>query len=134
MIGRYKNMAYETRRGRLRYYLRDAKNRARKKSLAFDLDLDYLDAIATVCCPIFGTPFVFGESDGLLKATSPSLDRIVPSMGYIKGNVVFISHRANTIKHNVEDASDLYKVADWLSAMTENGKIGRAADCVSLEN
>ncbi len=115
-------MTTETRRGRLRYYLRDAKNRSLKKSLAFDIDLDYLDSIATDKCPIFGTPFIFGESDGKLKPTSPSLDRIIPSKGYVKGNVVFISHRANTIKHNVENADDLYKVADWLSALIKDSK------------
>jgi hypothetical protein len=103
----------ENRRGRLRYYLRDAKLRAKKKSLPFDLDLDFLDSIATDKCPIFGTAFIFGEANKL-SPTSPSLDRIIPSKGYVRDNVVFISHRANTIKHNVVGPDDLYKVADWL--------------------
>ena len=29
---------------------------------------------------------------------SPSVDRVVPSLGYVKGNVHVISHRANSMK------------------------------------
>jgi hypothetical protein len=31
---------------------------------------------------------------------SPSLDRLIPNLGYIKNNIMIISHRANVIKHN----------------------------------
>ena len=125
-------MSVETRRGRLRYYLRDAKNRAKKKSLQFNLDLDFLDSIATEKCPVFGTPFVFGDATGL-RPDSPSLDRIVPSKGYVKGNVVFISHRANTIKHNVESSDDLFRVAIWLSSIETSKDLTTIHDPDTIE-
>jgi hypothetical protein len=48
-----------------------------------------------------------------MAANSPSLDKIKPEYGYIKGNVCIISNKANTIKNNV-NYEELYKVADWL--------------------
>ena len=41
-----------------------------------------------------------GETKAGAKADSPSLDRINPNLGYIKGNVWVISYRANMIKNN----------------------------------
>jgi hypothetical protein len=37
---------------------------------------------------------------GILLPNSPSLDRIDPSKGYVKGNVWIVSHRGNTIKND----------------------------------
>lgn len=105
-----------TLRGHLRYFLRDAKLRAKRHSVPLDIDLDYLESIVVYKCPIFNTPFIFGLGSRGLSGESPSLDRIIPSKGYVRGNVAFISHRANTIKHNVEDAADLLKVAAWLQS------------------
>lgn len=102
-----------TRRGHLRYYLRDAKVRAKRKGLPFDLDLDHLDSIAVERCPVFGTEFKFGLTGRGLQPDSPSLDRRVPALGYVKENVAFISHRANTIKHDAT-VEELTKVLEWM--------------------
>ena len=48
---------------------------------------------------------------------SPTLDRIVPSLGYVPGNVVVISHKANSIKSNAT-AAEIRAVADWLDDIT----------------
>jgi len=37
---------------------------------------------------------------GKICAGSPSLDRINPALGYVKGNVWVISFKANAIKQN----------------------------------
>jgi hypothetical protein len=86
--------------------------RAREEGYDFNLDLDYLESIATDFCPIFGTPFNWGQ--GKEKSDfSPSLDKIVPEFGYIKHNVVWISLLANKIKQDVTE-NELYLVGDWL--------------------
>jgi len=50
-------------------------------------------------CPVFGVELDWGM--GSLNGNSPSLDRIDSTKGYIKGNVMMISHLANTMKQNV---------------------------------
>jgi len=80
-----------------------ARTRAKNKSLPFDIDYDYIRSIIPSHCPIFGVPLEWSASRGSKKGAlpnSPSLDRIDPSKGYVKGNVWIISHRANQIKNN----------------------------------
>ena len=49
-------------------------------------------------CPVFGTKLDWGMNG--LTNNSPSLDRINPKLGYIKGNVTMMSHLANIMKSN----------------------------------
>lgn len=85
--------------------LSSAKKRAAAKGLPFDLDSEYLNQIfpRNRKCPLLGiemTPGVRGNN-----FSAPSLDKIIPSKGYVKGNVWYISMRANMIKmdHKLED-------------------------------
>jgi hypothetical protein len=104
----------KTKRGHLCNYLKRVKRRALDKNLAFDLDLDYLESIATDRCPVFNTEFVWGlYRVGKTTNHTATVDRIVPELGYVKGNVVFLSHLANRIKNDVTE-KELYAVADWL--------------------
>jgi len=104
---------HQTKRGHVLNYLNKAKLRAKRKNLAFDLDLEHVLSIAPDKCPVFGTEFVWGRYQGEQHRQTPSLDRVVPELGYIKGNVVFISLWANMIKSDATD-KELYAVADWL--------------------
>ena len=61
---------------------------------------------------MFGEPLLF-IGGGQMTPYSPSIDRINPSLGYIKGNVIIISMKANSIK-NCYTSEDIRKVADWL--------------------
>jgi hypothetical protein len=54
--------------------------------------------IARAACPVLGIPLIVGR--GHARDTSPSLDRIDPTKGYVPGNVAVISHKANTMKSN----------------------------------
>ena len=103
-----------TKRGHISNYLKRIKRRALDKGLPYDLNLDYLESIATDFCPIFKTPFIWGlYKAGTTHKGTATVDRIVPELGYVKGNVIFISHQANTIKSNATE-NELYAVADWL--------------------
>ena len=100
----------------LKRYLFNAKHRAKRDKVPFNLTLQDLIDIATDECPIFHTPFVWGTSllgKGRTRPDSPTLDRILPELGYIKGNVAFLSYRANRIKDN-GTMQEHYDIADWI--------------------
>lgn len=100
----------------IRKFLNNARTRAKRDSVPFDLTKEYLLSIATDCCPIFNIPFewgVSGKGHGNAKFNGPTLDRILPELGYIEGNVAFISYRANRIKDN-GTMKEHYAIADWI--------------------
>lgn len=72
----------------------NCKSRAKLKGLDFNLDKE--DIVIPEVCPLLGISFELGI--GYLCDGSPSVDRIDSNLGYVKGNVWVISHKANTIK------------------------------------
>lgn len=94
--------------------LSNMRKRAKAWGLAFDLDVEYLVSITPDECPCFGTPFSF-VGNGRSSPESPSLDKIKPSLGYVRGNVQVISLKANQIK-NAYAATDVATVAAWMRA------------------
>ena len=87
-----------------------ARHRAKKKNLPFDIDTQYLLSIfpSDSICPALLTPMVWG---GECRGTSPSLDRRIGALGYVRGNVEFISHKANTIKADAT-TEEIFAVAE----------------------
>lgn len=80
------------------------KSRAKKKGLEFNLEIS--DIKIPDVCPILGKP--------LVRCTpyAPSIDRIDPGVGYVKGNIQVISRLANTMKNNASP-EDLRSFAQW---------------------
>ncbi len=77
-----------------RYLWCAAQVRARRNNIPFDItpeDFEIPDR-----CPVFDIPLL--QADGKRQPSSPSLDRIDASKGYVKGNVEIISWRANDLK------------------------------------
>ena len=90
--------------------LSGCKKRAKKKGLPFNLDLD--DVIIPEKCPVLGVKLSHNRGQGGPGWSSPTVDRVVPEKGYIKGNVRVISNRANFIKTNAT-ADELMAVAKY---------------------
>jgi hypothetical protein len=88
-----------------------ARYRARRKGIEFNLEVT--DIIIPKLCPVLKIPLVRNSSQGGPRASSPSLDRINNDLGYVKGNVQVISHKANTMKHCATD-SELVLFANWV--------------------
>ena len=106
-----------------KYATRDAKKRAVKKGVPFEITTAYVISILTDVCPVFATEFKW-MGNGKIIPESPSLDRIIPSLGYIEGNVVIISTKANNIK-SAYGSKELYKVADWLYEIEKEALNGK---------
>jgi hypothetical protein len=79
------------------YILNHSKKRAKEKGLEHTIDREYLESIYTDTCPIFNVKFIYSNK---LNDWSMTLDRIDPTKGYIKGNVQFLSSKANRMKSN----------------------------------
>jgi hypothetical protein len=71
-----------------------ARKRAKEKKLDFNIELS--DIIIPEICPLLNIPIFVCEIT--LGPNSPSLDRINNTKGYIKGNIIVVSFRANSLK------------------------------------
>lgn len=80
-------------------------------------DLNFGDLEWPTHCPMLGIELDYFNE--FRKDNSPSFDQIIPGKGYVKGNVVIVSFRANLIK-NSGTAEEHRRIADWLDKHTES--------------
>jgi hypothetical protein len=95
----------------------NARERAKRKNIQFSITIE--DVIMPEKCPIFGIPLKKGE--GTCKDFSPSLDRIDPNKGYVKGNVMVISYRANRMKQD-SNPDEMIALGEYYKKLLEEAK------------
>lgn len=85
----------------------EVKKRANARGIPFELEVS--DIVLPKLCPILGIELRFGE--GRVHDASPSLDRLIPSRGYVRGNCFVISSKANRMKqeNTMEDFLNILK-------------------------
>lgn len=88
--------------------LQSARKRAKELGIPFDLTKD--DFHIPDLCPVLGMEMRRNVGHTVPAQNSPSLDRIIPERGYVRGNVVVVSLRCNRIKYNAT-VDELLKVA-----------------------
>ena len=105
--------------------LSNAKIRAKQKGVDFNLTSQYLKKIFPKDnkCPISGLNFEFGyiNREKINKNNSPSLDRIIPSKGYVIGNVMVISDLMNRMKQD-STFEDIEKLYNFYKKIIKNDK------------
>lgn len=94
--------------------LKSAGVRARARGLEFNITA--ADLTVPTVCPVLGIPLAL-DCIPKTKDSSPSLDRIDNTKGYVKGNVIVVSFKANRIKadatwQELRRISDFYKDLD----------------------
>lgn len=94
-----------------------AKQRAKKSGLEFNLSKE--DIVIPSVCPVLGIELRSNVGGKTAIDNSPTLDRIHPKIGYIKGNIIVISALANRIKSSA-NYRQILTVGRWLKGLTEN--------------
>ena len=81
--------------------------RAKAKNIPISITKN--DILIPTHCPVLGIPLLIGQDH--CRDNWPSVDRIVPSLGYIPNNIIIISARANRIKNDatLEELGKLYE-------------------------
>jgi hypothetical protein len=75
------------------------KYKCQKDSIPFDLELIDLEPYP-VFCPILDVTLDWTKVGQGSSNSSPSIDRIDPKMGYVRGNCRIISAKANRLKND----------------------------------
>lgn len=86
--------------------------RAMRDGIPFDLI--EADIVIPERCPVLGIPLMvgtWGDTDA-----SPSLDRFIPSLGYVRGNAAVISNRANRLKSD-GTLAEYISLVRWMCEM-----------------
>lgn len=98
--------------------VRQAKWRAAQRGLEFSITKE--DVVWNEVCPVFGLALNYdGQGRKTPSPNAASLDRIDNSKGYVPGNVIVISHRANAIKRDAT-LEELKAITDWLNGVLNN--------------
>jgi hypothetical protein len=102
-------------------HLSSIKSRALKKNIPFNLTIEDFMNIPSHC-PVLGIPLERNFGNKVSSENSPSLDRIIPELGYVKGNVLIISTLANRIKQNATP-DQILKVGNFYAKLASKPSI-----------
>jgi hypothetical protein len=88
--------------------LNNARYRAKQLGVPFSIELS--DILIPEQCPIPTCAAVLSPSS---RNTTPSLDKIVPRLGYTPENIVVICNRCNRKKNDMSP-EEMYAIADYV--------------------
>ena len=93
-----------------------AKSRAKGLEVPFNLTPEYLESMWTGKCPVLKVDLnlVTDRSDEY----AAELDRFNPELGYVKGNVHWLSRKANRIKNNTS-VEILENLLEWMKNVSD---------------
>jgi hypothetical protein len=94
--------------------LESAKSRAKARGLPFEIT--EADIVIPDVCPIDGLPLERSNPKGP-NPRSPSLDCVVPELGYVRGNIAVISFHWNRLKCTMT-AADLRRLLAYIESHT----------------
>lgn len=89
------------------YYQKNKEHIRKREQQGLPFNLEFEDVVIPDVCPVFKVPMV------KRGRYAPSLDRKIPHLGYVKGNVQVISRLANNMKQNASP-EELKMFAEWV--------------------
>lgn len=87
--------------------IKTAKDRAAKQGIPFDLTNEWGAQRWTGFCELTGLPFDDQVGKGETSPRSPSIDKIIPALGYVQTNCRFVLIAVNMMKGSGTDADVL---------------------------
>lgn len=78
-----------------------ARTRAQRQGTEFNIEVS--DIVIPVVCPALGIPIIYNPMKDVRPDSSPTIDRVDTTRGYLKGNVQVISMRANRLKADMDE-------------------------------
>lgn len=93
-----------------------SKRNAKAKGVPFNIEVS--DIIIPEYCPALGIKLEL--LSGRIHNGSPSVDRIKPELGYVKGNIIVVSMLANQIKTSAT-VEQMQAVTNFYSRLTAKG-------------
>jgi len=97
------------------FALQQLRRNARKRGFEFSLTKADFEPLPTHC-PVLGVELDYSGSG---RPNSASIDRSNSSKGYVPGNVVIMSRRANTLKNDAS-AQELRKVLEHIENISKS--------------
>lgn len=93
-----------------------SRTKARCKKSGVSFSISYKDILAVLpedmMCPILCVKMQLRGGRG--NKYSASIDKVLPELGYVPGNIAIISSWANLIKRDCTDPAIFRRIADWL--------------------
>lgn len=103
-----------------KYKATRAKSRSQNLRVPFNLTPEYLESIWTGSCPVTG--LALNKQAARSDEQAAELDRFEPELGYVEGNVAFLSRKINRLKNNAS-IEELEQLLSWMKSVkrtTEN--------------
>ena len=104
--------------------------RARKKNVPMEITAEYIKNMYPddMICPALGIKMergIGGRPENISNCSS--IDRIIPEKGYVPGNVIIVSMKANQIKSNATP-DEIIKVGKFYKKLLEEMEDGSETD------
>lgn len=85
---------------------------AKRHNIPFTIDFESIEQ--PKFCPVLGIELNYNwSSDHLRNSAKATLDKVIPELGYVPGNVFVISWRANKLKSNMT-LDELQKIMNYI--------------------
>lgn len=125
-LGRY-YVYKEERKEDLHYRINQlvilARRRAKVQKVPFDIDTSFMKEMwvnQSGRCALSGREFSLEyEKEGRAHQNGPSIDKIKPELGYVKGNVRLVTYQVNTALSNFGD-EELIKLVEDIKKFKES--------------
>ena len=103
------------------------RSRAKKKNIPVEVTIEDLKKAFPndMICPALGIKMEVGEKNR--NVNSPSIDKIIPEKGYIPGNIIVVSMKANLIK-SFATPDEIIKVGKFYKNLLKEMEDGSKAD------